>query len=186
MGSQTSKRNIVADSLTKDDSESYNLVNIHAPTANIGISIICGLVGAVGLYRLYRYCLRATWCRPGGQKERKISVQPTTASVDMTGHVGHAVPDQRTVMFGGGDARSPFWKLKEDPCWTCIESSRLEQAGRAGGCRRSRERLAQDAQGGGGHQRSVYGGPTQEERPGRRAASPSPMRRVRARSVESF
>ena len=108
MGSQTSKRNIVADSLTEDDSESYNLVNIQAPTANLGISIIFGLVVAVGLYRLYRYFLRVKWCRPGGEKERKILIQPATASVDMTGHVGHAIPDQRAVVFGGGDARNAF------------------------------------------------------------------------------
>ena len=52
MGSQTSKKNIVTDSMTEDDSESYNLVNIHAPTANLGISIVFGLVVAIGLYRL--------------------------------------------------------------------------------------------------------------------------------------
>ena len=186
MGSESSKRNIVADKVSEDDSESYNLINIHAPTANLGVVIICGLVGVVGFYRLYRYGLRATWCRPGGQKERKVPVQSSTASVDMTGHVGHARPDQRTVVIGGGDARNPFWQLKEDPCWTCMESSRLEQAGRPGGRRRSRERFAQDAQGVGGRQWSVYGGPPPEERLGRRAASPSPMRRVRTRSVESF
>ena len=55
MGSQTSKKNIVADSRTEDDSESYYLVNIHAPTVNLGISIVFGLVVAVGLYRLYNY-----------------------------------------------------------------------------------------------------------------------------------
>ena len=53
MGSQTSKKNIVTDDMTEDDSESYNLVNIHAPTANLGISILCGLVVALGLDRLY-------------------------------------------------------------------------------------------------------------------------------------
>ena len=37
MGAQTSKKNIVTDSMTEDDSESYNLINIHTPTANIGI-----------------------------------------------------------------------------------------------------------------------------------------------------
>ena len=85
MGSQTCKKIIVADTMTKDDWESYNLVNIHAPTANIGISIIFGLVVAVGLYRLYQYFLRANWCRPGGgAKERRITVQPATTSVDMS------------------------------------------------------------------------------------------------------
>ena len=181
MGSKSSKRNIVADKVTEDDSDSYNFINIHAPTTNLGIVIICGLVGVVGFYRLYRYGLRATWCRPGGQKERRAPVQSPTASVDMSGHAGHARPDLGTVVVGGGDGRNPFWQLKEDPCWTCLESSRLEQAGR-----RSRERFAQDAQGVGGRQRSVYGGPPPEERLGRRAASPSPMRRMRTRSVESF
>ena len=159
MGSESSKRNIVADKVSEDDSESYNLINIHAPTANLGVIIICGLVGVVGFYRLYRYGLRATWCRPGGQKERRAPVQSSTASVDMSGHAGHARPDLGTVVVGGGDGRNPFWQLKEDPCWTCLESSRLEQAGR-----RSRERFAQDAQGVGGAsmgglpQRNAWGG----------------------------
>ena len=177
MGSQTSKKNIVADTMTEDDS-----VNIHAPTANLGISITFGLVVAVGLYRLYQYFLRVKWCRPGGgAKEQRMPVQPATTSVDMSGHVGHAMPDQRAAVFEG-DARNAFWQLKEDPCLTCS----LEQAWRTGGRRRSRERFAQDAQGGGGHQRGVYDGTTQGERPWRRAASPSPLRRARARSVESF
>ena len=59
MGSQASNKNIVADTMSEDDSESYNYINIHAPTANLGISIIFGLVVAVGLYRLYQYFLRA-------------------------------------------------------------------------------------------------------------------------------
>ena len=115
MGSKTSKRNIVTDNMTEDDSESYNLVNIHAPTANLGISITFGLVVAVGLYRLYQYFLRVKWCRPGGgAKERRIPVQPATTSVDMSGHVGHAMPDQRAAVFEG-DARNAFWQLKEAP-----------------------------------------------------------------------
>ena len=101
MGSGSSKRNIVADKVSEDDSESYNLINIHAPTANLGVMIICGLVAVLGIYRLYRYGLRATWCKPGGQKERKVRVQSSTTSVDMMGHAGHAKPDQGTVVFGG-------------------------------------------------------------------------------------
>ena len=117
MGSGSSKRNIVADKVSEDDSESYNLINIHTPTANLGVMIICGLVGVLGIYRLYRYGLRATWCRPGGLKERKAPVQSSTTSVDMTDHAGHARPDLGTVVFGGGDARrDPFWQLKEEPC----------------------------------------------------------------------
>ena len=108
MGSESSKRNIIADKVAEDESESYNLINIHGPTAKLGIVIICGLVGVVEFYRLYRYGMRATWCGPGGQKERKVPVQLSTALVDMTGHVGQARPDQRTVVIGGGDARNPF------------------------------------------------------------------------------
>ena len=181
MGSGSSKHNIVADKVSEDYSESINLINIHAPTANLGVMIICGLVGVLGIYRLYRYGLRATWCRPGGPKERKARVQSSTKTVDMTGHTGHARPDLGMVVFGGGDGRNPFWQLKEDPCWACLESSQLGQAGR-----RSRERFALDAQGVGGRQRSVYGGPPPEERLGKRAASPSPTWRMRTRSVESF
>jgi len=64
MGASTSKKNIVADSMVEDDSESYNLINIHAPTAGIGISIVCCLGLVVCLYRLYRYVMRAKCVRP--------------------------------------------------------------------------------------------------------------------------
>ena len=175
MGAQSSKKNIVTDSMTEDDSESYNLINIHTPTANIGISVICCMVLVVCLYRLYQYFVRAKCVRPvAGAKERMIPAQPGTTSVDMTNHIGHAMPDQGTAVFGG-DARNSFWRLKEDPCLTCS----LEEAWKMGGRRRSRERFTQGDLGGGGHQRSVYGGNGQGE------CSP-PMRRTRARSVESF
>ena len=52
MGSKTSKRNIVTDNMMEDDFESYNLVNIHAPTAGLGFSLVFGLVVAICLYRL--------------------------------------------------------------------------------------------------------------------------------------
>ena len=58
MGSLSSKRNIVADKVSEDDSENYNLINIHAPTANLGVMIICSLVGVLGIYKLYRCGLR--------------------------------------------------------------------------------------------------------------------------------
>ena len=117
MGSQTSKKNIVTDNMTEDDSESYNLVNIHAPTANLGFSIVVGLVLAMGLYRLYRYFLRAKWCQPGGGrgKEKGRQRPPPTASIDLTGQVGQAMPDQMAV-YGGGDARNAYWQMKEDRC----------------------------------------------------------------------
>ena len=53
-----SKRNIVTDSMTEENSESYNLINVHAPTANLGFSLVLGLVVIVGLYRLYKCFLR--------------------------------------------------------------------------------------------------------------------------------
>ena len=45
MGSVSSKHNIVADKVSEDDSESYSLIDIHAPTANLSVMIIFGLVG---------------------------------------------------------------------------------------------------------------------------------------------
>ena len=48
---------------------------------------------------MYRYGLRATLRRPGGQKERKAQVQSAVASVDMTDHADHARPDLETVVF---------------------------------------------------------------------------------------
>ena len=133
MGSQTSKKNIVTDSMVEDDSESYNLVNIHAPTANLGFSIVGGLVLAMGLYKLYRYFLRATWCKPGGgsAKEKGTLRPPPTTSVDLTGQAGQAYPVQMAVD-GEGDARNAYRQMKEDRCMDCIESSRLEKAWRLG------------------------------------------------------
>ena len=94
MGSQTSKKNVVTDNMTEDDSESYNLINIHAPTANLGFSLALGLVVAVGLYRFYKCFLRAKWCRPGGGagKGRERPVVPPSATIDKTGFHGQAIP----------------------------------------------------------------------------------------------
>ena len=96
MGPNLSKKNIVADSMVEDDSESYNLVNIHAPTANLGFSIVGGLVLAMGLYKLYRYFMRGTWCKPrggsSGKKKGTAHRPPLTTSVDLTGQAGQAYP----------------------------------------------------------------------------------------------
>ena len=123
--------------MTEDDSESYNLVNIHAPTANLGFSIVVGLVMAMGLYKMYRYFLRVTWCKPGGgrAKEKGRLRPPPTASIDLTGKAIQAYPGQMAV-YGGGDARNAYWQMKEDRCMDCIESSRLEKAWRLGERRR--------------------------------------------------
>ena len=175
MGAKSSKKNIVADTMVEDDSESYNLINIHTPTANIGITVFCCLVGVVCLFRLYQYMVRARCGRPkAGARGRRLPVRRDTATVDMDSHIGHAMPAQGMAVFGG-DARNAFWQLKEDPCLSCS----LEKAWKIGGRRRSRERFTQGDLGGGGHQRGVYGGPGQGE------CSP-PLRRTRARSVESF
>ena len=180
MGSKSSKKNLVTDNMVEDDSESYNLVNIHAPTANLGFSIVGGLVLAMGMYKLYRYFLRATWCKPrgGSGKEKGTRRPPHTTAVDLTGQAGQAYPVQMAV-YGGGDARNAYWQMKEDRCMDCIESSRLERVWRLGERRRSKERFAQEAQGA-GHPRGAGGG----EQAWRRQGSPSPVKR--ARSVESF
>ena len=60
MGSASSKRNIVADKFSEDDLASYNLINIHAPTANLGVMVICGLVGVLGIVI---YCFTYTACQ---------------------------------------------------------------------------------------------------------------------------
>ena len=190
MGAKSFKKNIVADTMVEDDSESYNLINIHTPTANIGISVFCCLVGVVCLYRLYRYMVRAKCGRPkAGARRRRLPVQLETAAVDMTNHIGHAMPVQGAAVFGG-DARNSYWTLKEDPCMTCLEDAWTEH-----GHRRARGRFGQADLVGAGNPKSVYGGPGPEEsppprlrarRPGGREESPPPRKRTRARSVESF
>ena len=174
MGAKSSKKNIVADTMVEDDSESYNLINIHTPTANIGISVFCCLVGVVCLYRLYRYMVRAKCGRPkAGARGRRLPVQLETAAVDMTNHIGHAIPVQGAAVVGG-DARNSYWTLKEDPCMTCLEDAWTEH-----GHRRARGRFGQADLVGAGKPKGVYGGPGLEE-------SPPPRKRTRARSVESF
>ena len=191
MGAKSSKKNIVTDSMVEDDSESYNLVNIHAPTANLGFSIVGGLVLAMGLYKLYRYFMRGTWCKPrGGSGKKKGTAHrpPLTTSVDLTGQAGldlwgqagQVYPIQRAV-YGGGDARNAYWQMKEDRCGDCIEGSRLESAWRPDEHRRSKGRFAQEAQDA-GHLQGAGGG----ERAWRRQRSRSPSPVKRARSVESF
>ena len=137
MGAKSSKKNIVADTMVEDDSESYNLINIHTPTAGMGISILCVLVGVVCVYRLYRCMVRAD-CRPSktGARGRRFPVLPDTA-VDMVNHIGHAMPTQGVVV-RGGDARNSYWTPKEDPCMTCLEDAWTEH-----GHRRTRARFGQ-------------------------------------------
>ena len=101
--------------MTEDDTESYNLINVHAPTANLGFSLVLGLVAMVGLCRLYKCFRRSKWSMPGGGegKERERPVVPSCATIDMTGFHGQAAPKQLSV-YRGGDARNAFWQLKED------------------------------------------------------------------------
>ena len=88
MGAKTSK-NIVSDTMTEDDSQSYNLINIHTPTANIGITVFFCLVGVVFLVRLYMYVVRARCARPKtGAGGRRLPIRHDTAAVDMDSHIG--------------------------------------------------------------------------------------------------
>ena len=143
--------------------------------------MVLGLVVAICLYWLYKFLLRAKWCKPGGGggMEKGRPTPPPSASVDMTYSQGQVTSPKQMAVYGGGDARNAYWQLKEDRCMDCIESSRLEKAWRLGERRRSKERFAQEAQGE-GHPRGAGGG----EQAWRRQGSPSPVKR--ALSVESF
>ena len=191
MGAKSSKKNIVADTMVEDDSESYNLINIHTPNANIGITVFCCLVGVVCLFRLYTYMVRARCARPKtGARGRRLPVRRDTATVDMYSHIGHAMPAQG-VAVPGGDARSSYWTPREDPCPQCLEEAWTDH-----GHRRARGRFGNADLVGAGNPKSVYGGPGQEDSPptprlrarwpGGREDSPPPRKRTRARSVESF
>ena len=191
MGAKSSKKNIVADTMVEDDSESYNLINIHTPTANIGITVFCCLVGVVCLFRLYTYMVRARCARPKtGARGRRLPVRRDTATVDMDSHIGHAMPAQGVAVLGG-DTRNSYWTPKEDPCMTCLEEAWTDH-----GHRRARGRFGHADLVGAGNPKSVYGGPGLEDSPptprlrarwpgGREESSP-PRKRTRARSVESF
>ena len=192
MGAKSSKRNIVADTMMEDDSESYNLINIHTPTLNIGITVFCVLVGVVCLFSLYRYMVRAKCGRnQAGVRGRRLPTLPDTAAVDVDSHIRQTMPavPQGAAIFGG-DARNSYWMPKEDPCMTC-----LEDAWGHHGHRRARGRFGLSDLAGAGNPKSVYGGPGLEDslpprlrtrRPGGQEESPPPRKRTRARSVESF
>ena len=190
MGAKSSK-NIVSDTMTEDDSQSYNLINIHTPTANIGITVFFCLVGVVCLVRLYMYVVRARCARPKtGAGGRRLPVRRDTATVDMDSHIGHAMPAQGLAVLGG-DAKDSYWTPRDTPCWTCLEEAWTDH-----GHKRARGRFGHADLVGAGNPRSVYGGPGVEDAPptprlrarwpGGREDSPPPRKRTRARSVESF
>ena len=191
MGAKSSKKNVVADTMIEDDSESYNLINIHTPTASIGITVFFCLVGVVCLFRLYTYMVRTRCARPKtGTGGRRLPVRSDTATVDMDSHIGHAMPAQG-VAVPGGDARNSYWTPREDPCPQCLEEAWTDH-----GHRRARGRFGNADLVGAGNPKSVYGGPGPEDSPptprlrarwpGGREDSPPPRKRTRARSVESF
>ena len=103
MGAKTSK-NVVADTVSEDDSQSYNLINVHTPTANMGITVFFCLVGVVLLVRLYMYVTRGAGCtRPkAGPGGRRLPTRRDTAAVDMDCHTGHAMPAQGVAVLGRG------------------------------------------------------------------------------------
>ena len=190
MGAKSSKKNIVADTMVEDDSESYNLINIHTPTANIGITVFCVVIGVVCLFRVYRWMARAKCGRSRvGERRRRLPVRLDTPTVDMDSHIRHAMPAQGMAVFGG-DARNSYWTPKVDPCMTCLEDAWADH-----GHRRARGRCGLSDLVGAGNPKSVYGGPGLENSlpprlrarwPGGREESPPPRKRTRPWSVESF
>ena len=189
MGAKTSK-NIVSDTMTEDDSQSYNLINVHTPTANMGVTVFFCLVGVVLLVRLYMYVTRGAWCtRPkAGPGGRRLPTRRDTAAVDMDCHTGHAMPTQGVAVLQGADAKNSYWTPRDTPCGTCLEEAWTDHGHRRARAPRSREDLD-------GLGRGVYGGPRTEEAspaPRQRARWPaggredSPPPRRRTRSVESF
>ena len=115
MGAKSSKKNIVADTMVEDDSESYNLINIHTPTANIGLTVFICLVGVVCLFRLYSYMRRSRCARAKtGAGGRRPPAQRDTATVDMDSHTGHTLPAQGVAVFGG-EARSATGHPERNP-----------------------------------------------------------------------
>ena len=68
--------------------KSFNEVNIHSPTANLGLSIAFGLVVVYVGYKMYRHFLY--WCSSYGREakaKREPALQQST-SVDMIGRQG--------------------------------------------------------------------------------------------------
>ena len=82
MGNSKSSEIVVADNMSEDKSESFNVVNTHSPTAGLGLSlafdILCMSVG-FEVYR--RFCMALCGPRKEGRKEPQA---PTPAiSLDM-------------------------------------------------------------------------------------------------------
>ena len=189
---KSSKKNIVADTMVEDDSESYNLINIHTPTANIGLTVFICLVGVVCLFRLYTYMRRSRCARAkAGAGGRRPPAQRDTATVDMDSHTGHTLPAQGVPVFGG-EARSAYWTPREDPCRTCLEEAWMDH-----GHRRAKARFGLSGLVGASDPKSVHGvsgledawvdhGHRRARWPGGEGESPPQRKRTRARSVESF
>ena len=106
-------------------------INIHAPTANLGFSLVLGLLVVVCLYRVYKCFWPAKWCRLGGGegKERDRLVVPPSTTIDMAGFHGQVAPKQLAV-YRDWDAKNAFWQLREDLCSDCMESLPGGGAGR--------------------------------------------------------
>ena len=159
MGTSSSKENVVTENMVQDESESFNEVNIHSPTANLGFSIAFGLVAVCVGYKVYKRLMYR--CSSGGRKARAKAAEPqepdqqTCTSVDMLGL------SMQTA------------KEADDRCQDCLESSRLERAWRLGEGRRLKVPYS-------GGQQPAQLSPIR----GRRVASRSPLRRPR--SVDSF
>ena len=159
MGTSSSKENVVTENMVQDDSKSFNVVNIHSPTANLGLSVAFGLVAVYVGCKMYRRIMYR--CSSGGREAKAKAAEPQepaqqpSTSVDMLGL------SMQTA------------KGADDRCLDCLESSRLERAWRLGEGRRLKV---------------PYDGGQQPEQlspaRGRRVASRSPPRRPR--SVESF
>ena len=162
MGPQSSKENVVTENMIQDESESFNVVNIHSPTANLGLSVLFGLVAVYIVFKLYcRFTPRCSRGRksPREKQEPVPSSKSNTTSVDMS-----CSPAQTTV---GVD----------DRCQDCLVTARLERAWAQEEQDRRQWRVY-----GGGYQAGV--GDDSRASRGRRVSSRSPPRR--RRSVESF
>ena len=53
MGNSRSSEVIATDTMSEDKSESFNVVNIHAPTAGIGLSLVLGFTFVFQAYKAY-------------------------------------------------------------------------------------------------------------------------------------
>ena len=84
MGNSRSSEVIVTDTMSEDNSESFNVVNIHSPTAGLGFSLALGITFIFLSYKVYRRCSASWPCMPRREEKRPVRREPRAPAISTT------------------------------------------------------------------------------------------------------